>query len=159
MSDDRTLILNELYQFAEHFDAGRFKEALGQFRHGKFLLGQGRLVGPSEMAQIWQQSLILQGGVPCTRHVITNPILTIDKIAGRATCRSVYTVYQQTDAFPLQVVLCGRYDDVFRKIDDAWRFVQRDYRLVDLVGDVSQHLQPSMAEYLNKRDRSLAIVK
>jgi len=159
MSNDRTLILNELYQFAEHFDAGRFKDALSQFSHGKFLLGQGRLVGPPEMAQIWKQSLILHGGIPRTRHVITNPILKIDKIAGRATCRSVYTVYQQTEAFPLQVVLCGRYDDVFRKIGDAWQFVQRDYRLVDLVGDVSQHLQPSMAEFLKKRGQSLEIVK
>lgn len=158
MGKDRTEILNEIYQFAEHFDAGRFDAALNQFEYGKFLLAQGRLLNPKEMADVWRQSLLLHKGLPCTRHVVTNPILKIDKVAGRAWCRSVYTVYQSTETLPLQMILCGRYHDKFLKRDGAWRFAERDYRLVDMVGDVSQHLRPDMAKTVHVRSSGLEIV-
>ena len=57
-----------------------------------------------------------------------------------ATARSFYTVLQQIDNHPLAPIIAGRYHDVFAKVDDVWRFAQRDYSLVDLMGDLSHHL-------------------
>ena len=56
----------------------------------------------------------------------------------RATCRSYYTVFQQTDEVPLQPIVAGRYHDEFARAVD-WRFTRR-HMIVDLVGDLSKHL-------------------
>ena len=79
-------------------------------------------------------------GTPRTKHVVTNPIIEVDEGVGTATCRSYYTVPQQTDDFPLQVIVAGRYHDQFQRVDGQWRYCFRDYPLIDLVGDLSHHL-------------------
>ena len=88
-------------------------------------------------------------GTPRTKHVITNPIVEIDEVAGKATCRSYYTVLQATDDLPLQIVAAGRYHDAFERVDGAWRFSYRDYSLLDLKGDLSGHLNTSLLATLS----------
>ena len=82
-----------------------------------------------------------EDGTPRTKHVVTNPILDVDEVSGTAVCRSYYTVFQQTDTLALQPVVSGRYHDRFERVDGAWRFAERDYTKVDLMGDLSQHLR------------------
>ncbi|MGH7489887.1 MAG: nuclear transport factor 2 family protein, partial [bacterium] len=77
---------------------------------------------------------------PRTKHVITNPIIEVDEAAGTAMCRSYYTVLQATDAVALQVVAAGRYHDEFECVDGQWRFSFRDYSMLDLQGDLHDHL-------------------
>lgn len=144
-------ILNLIYRFGAHFDAGEFDSALDLFAHGVFIIADGRRIGPAAMGQIWRDSVLLYDGAPRTGHVITNPVLEIDPGGEEAACRSVYTVYQEAPGLSLQVILCGRYHDAFVRRDGAWRFAARDYRLVDLVGDVSRHLRPAMAGRLQAR--------
>jgi hypothetical protein len=72
--------------------------------------------------------------------VISNPIVEVDDGGVTASCRSYYTVLQQTDEFPLQAVAAGRYHDRFERIEGQWRYSYRDYSLIDMVGDVSHHL-------------------
>lgn len=151
MSQD---ILNLIYRFGAHFDAGAFDAALDLFKEGAFLLGEDQRIGPGEMGALWRETVLLYDGVPRTRHVISNSSLEIDKDGQAAQCRSVYVVYQEAPGLPLQVILCGRYHDAFVKRDGVWRFGVRDYRLVDLVGDVSRHLRPAMAERLMARARA-----
>ena len=57
-----------------------------------------------------------------------------------ARTRSYFTVYQGTQALPLQCVIAGRYHDRFEKVDGAWRFCDR-LILGDLQGNLSQHLR------------------
>jgi 3-phenylpropionate/cinnamic acid dioxygenase small subunit len=80
-------------------------------------------------------------GTPRTKHVLSNPIIEVDEAAGTAACRSYYTVLQQTETLPLQPIVAGRYHDRFRRIEGEWRFTQRDYTMLDLIGDTSQHLR------------------
>ena len=93
------------------------------------------------MLSLWRGMVIVYpDGTPRTKHVVTNPIIEVDDDATTATCRSYYTVLQQTDGFPLQVIVTGRYHDRFERFDGRWRFAYRDYSLIDAVGDVSHHL-------------------
>jgi hypothetical protein len=80
-------------------------------------------------------------GTPKTKHVTTNLIIEADAAVGTATCRSYFTVLQAVrGALPLQPIIAGRYHDRFvRTGDDGWRFDAR-HMIVDLVGDLSQHL-------------------
>jgi len=135
-------ITNLLYRYGELMDAGDFASIVKMFAHAKLKLVGGHEATGEEMLDIWQRMIILYPcGTPRTKHVITNPILDIDEEVGRATCRSVYTVLQATDGFPLQVIAAGRYHDAFTRIGDAWHFAHRDYSMFDMQGDLSRHLK------------------
>ena len=79
-------------------------------------------------------------GTPLTKHVTTNLIVEVDLSAGMAVGRSYFTVFQAVPgSLPLQPVIGGRYRDRFELADGKWRFAAR-HMIVDLVGDLSQHL-------------------
>ena len=140
-----TAITSLLYRYAEEVDAGRFEGlATGLFAHARFVVAPppAEPIDGAAMADLMARTTIrYSDGTPRTRHVITNPIVTVDEAAGTATCRSYYTVMQQVGDLPLQPVVCGHYHDTFVRVDGEWRFHQRDYTLMDLVGDVSRHLR------------------
>ncbi|MGC6475527.1 MAG: nuclear transport factor 2 family protein [Parvibaculales bacterium] len=140
MSDDATQICNLLYRCAELFDAGEFEAVLEMFQDGDFLLSEGRRLSPDNMREVWKGLVILHDGSPKTRHIVTNPEIVIN--GNEAVCRSCYMVLQATDTLPLQIIVSGRYVDRFVKsAEGLWQFSQRHYALMDLVGDVSQHIQ------------------
>lgn len=139
---DETHITNLLHLYAERMDAGDLPAVAALFRHARILLGGGQEVDHSGLLAAWQDMVILYPcGTPRTRHVITNPIITVDEGGTTASCRSCYTVMQQTEDFPLQVIAVGRYHDRFEKVDGEWRFAFRDYSLFDMPGNLSHHLR------------------
>ena len=138
-----TAITNLLHRYAELFDAGEQEACADLFAHARIILDPDvpLVVDRDGILDVWRSIVILhEDGTPRTQHVVTNPILDIDEAAGTATCRCRYTVLQQVDDGPLQVVAAGRYHDRFERVDGEWRFSERDYSLLDLVGDVSRHL-------------------
>ena len=79
----------------------------------------------------------LYDGKPRTRHLTSNSIIDVDEVAGTASARSVYVVFQATETLPLQPIISGRYRDRFARSDDgSWHFVERGFA-VDLAGDLS----------------------
>ena len=60
--------------------------------------------------------------------------------------RSAFVVFQQTPTLPLQPVVSGRYRDTFVRIGGIWRFKTR-HIMVDLVGNVSEHLTFDLAAF------------
>jgi 3-phenylpropionate/cinnamic acid dioxygenase small subunit len=139
-----TAICNLLYRYAELMDSGRFDRIADElFSHARLIVGPegSPTLDAQQMLDVFKRTTIrYEDGTPRTKHMITNPIVEVDEEAGSATCRSYYTVFQQTDSLPLQPVVSGRYHDRFERVDGHWRFVERDYTMVDLVGDISAHL-------------------
>ncbi len=131
-----------LYRYAELMDAGDLAGAAALFDHARITLAAGYETDSAGLLAVWQQRVVIHPcGTPRTRHVVTNPIVETDEAAGTASCRSYYTVLQQTEALPLQVIAAGRYHDTFERVDSVWRFASRDYSLFDMQGDLSQHLR------------------
>jgi len=142
-TDDRLAITELLYRYGELMDAGDFEGVERLLHRARIRIAPGHegLVDSERMLAIWKATVILYAdGTPHTRHVITNPIVTLDDDASGATARSVYTVFQQMDG-SVQPIVSGRYRDRFARRADGWSFSERDYTLVDLVGDVSGHLR------------------
>lgn len=137
-----TAITNLLYRYAELMDAGDLEAVVALFARARIKTGGGEVVeGSAPMLALWQAHVRLYPcGTPRTKHVITNPIVEVDEEAGTASCRSYYTVFQATPDLPLQAICAGRYHDDFVRTDGAWHFSGRDYSLLDLVGDLNQHL-------------------
>lgn len=144
MTSSAVSITNLLYRYAELMDSGDLDGAAGLFAHARIKADpQGTVVMDSAgILGLWRGLVVIHAdGTPRTKHVITNPILDIDDVAGTATCRSYYTVLQQTDDVALQVIAAGRYHDSFERVDGVWRFSFRDYSMFDLKGDLRDHLR------------------
>jgi 3-phenylpropionate/cinnamic acid dioxygenase small subunit len=149
MPASEVAVTNVLYRYAEMMDTGRFEDlAEGLFRYAEFVIAPPpakRIDGPAMARLMVATTIRYPDGTPRTKHVITNPIVEVDESSGTATCRSYYTVLQQTDSLPLQPVVAGRYHDRFSRIDGEWWFAERDYTMLDMIGDVSQHLRMDVA--------------
>ncbi len=139
MSDEAE-IANLLYRYAELIDGGRLEAAAELFAHAEIVLDPAAPpVDSTTLLDVWRTMVKLHDdGTPRTRHVVTNAQIFVD--GDRASARSAYTVLQATDRIPLQPIIVGRYHDDFERVDGSWRFRRRDYSLVDLVGDTSDHV-------------------
>lgn len=143
-----TQIANLLYRYAECIDAGDLPGAAALFEHARIRIGgpDTDTIDAARLLALWKSLIVLHpDGTPRTKHVTTNPIIEVDEDAGTASCRSYYTVLQQTDEMPLQVIVAGRYHDRFERVDGRWRFSYRDLTLIDMVGDISRHLTQPIA--------------
>jgi hypothetical protein len=139
MPSSETQIANLVYRYAELIDSGNLVGAAALFAHARIKTAIG-VIGPEEVLEMWRDGIIIyEDGTPRTKHVITNPIIEVDEVEGRGSCRTYYTVMQQAGNGPLQAVICGRYHDEFERVDGQWRFSFRDYSLHDLPGDMSRH--------------------
>jgi 3-phenylpropionate/cinnamic acid dioxygenase small subunit len=147
-----TQIANLLNRYAECMDSGDFAGAAALFDDARLRVSGGSddtdgTIDAATLLAIWKSTVMLYpDGTPRTKHVITNPIIEVDDAAGTASCRSYYMVVQQTDDFPLQTIVTGRYHDRFQRVDGRWRYSFRDYSLLDMVGDVSHHLSRPIAQ-------------
>ena len=145
MSDSAREIENLLYIYAERIDGGDLDGVADLFRHGRILPSpdaprEATFEGKERVRAMYDAATRLyEDGTPKTRHVTSNVIIEVDDDAGTASSRSYYTVLQQTDALPLQPIICGHYHDTFQKIDGVWWFETRTM-FIDLVGDLSHHL-------------------
>jgi 3-phenylpropionate/cinnamic acid dioxygenase small subunit len=135
-------ICNLLYRYAELMDTGDLPGVAELLAGATIVLADDVTTDATGFVALLGASLVIyDDGTPRTRHVITNPIVEIDEVAGEARVRSVYTVVQQVPGGDIAVIAAGRYDDRFAHDNDTWRFAQRDYRLLDFVGDLSGHLR------------------
>jgi 3-phenylpropionate/cinnamic acid dioxygenase small subunit len=137
---DEAQIANLLYRYAELMDGGQLEAAAELFAHAEIVLDPaGPPVDSTALLAVWRTVLKLHDdGTPRTRHMVTNPQIFVD--GDVASARSSYTVIQATDRISLQPIIVGRYHDEFERVDGSWRFSRRDYSLIDLVGDTSDHI-------------------
>ena len=143
MVDSARQIENLLYTYAERIDLGDLDGLSTLFTHGRIVaaIGAPPFVGRDGVREMFDAATRLyDDGTPRTKHVTTNAIIEVDDATGVGSSRSYYTVFQQTDALVLQPIIAGRYHDTFHRVDDEWWFDVR-VMLVDLVGDLSQHLK------------------
>ena len=137
-----TPITNLMFRYAECMDLGDFAGAAALFRRARIRIGADTFVDHEGILAIWESGVIrYPDGTLRTKHVTTNVLVEIDADGRTAAARSYYTVLQQLDDFPLQPIIAGRYHDRFAQFDGEWAFTERDYTLIDLVGDLSRHLR------------------
>jgi 3-phenylpropionate/cinnamic acid dioxygenase small subunit len=143
MTEIRAAIEEIVYGYAARVDAGDFTGLAALFEHATYKGGgpdDPGVVGADAVLAIQEQMIRrYDDGTPRTKHVTTNLVIDADDAAGTARARSYFTVLQQVDDFPLQIVIAGRYHDRFERVDGEWRLTERVI-LCDLIGDLSRHL-------------------
>jgi len=152
MSHAATEIANLLYTYARLIDTGDFAGIGKIFKHACLTAEGGAMdVSGADAIEAYFGSttrIYPDTGTPKTKHVMSNPIIEVDKKKGTATCNAYYTVFQATDKLPLQPIIAGRYEDKFEKKGGRWRYVEKKY-FVELVGDLSHHLLVGLSDARN----------
>ena len=143
MADAATEIANLLYTYGRLVDAGDFEGVGRHFAAARITTDRDddSVEGEQAITAMYRRTTRIypETGTPRTQHAFNNPILEIDETAGRATCHANFVVFQQTDTLPLQPIIAGRYRDRFERVEGVWRYTEK-HMIVDLVGDLSQHL-------------------
>lgn len=142
MHSSRDAIAALLFTYAERIDAGDLPGVAELFADATYGSPQGGTYrGSAAVLAVLSEKVILHAdGTPRTKHVTTNLVIDVDEAAGTATARTYFTVLQATEHLALQPIVAGRYHDRFTRDADRWRFGERVI-LVDLVGDLRQHLR------------------
>ncbi len=132
-----TRLIN-LYGFT--IDTGDLQGFADLFEHGEWTVeGTEPNIGTQQVLDALSTVRIYEDGTPRTKHVVSNLDLNIDEGDDTAESQCYVTVFQQTDAFPLQPIFCGHYFDSFVRVDGEWRYSRRLIRYM-MVGDLSAHL-------------------
>lgn len=133
-------IENLLYEYQERIDAGDLPGVAAMFAHA-VIRAEGTdmaWTGEDEILAMYAGFVRMYNGSPRTTHTNANPIIHVDEEAGRATCRSKYVVFQQTDELALQPIITGGYHDLFERVNGAWRFAER-IMITHSLGNMSKH--------------------
>lgn len=130
-----------IFTYAERLDAGDLAGVAALFHAATYRGAQGgEYRGAAAVEAVLTSRVMLYDGIPRTRHVTTNLVITLDAAESAAGARSYFTVFQAAAGLPLQPIVAGRYHDRFVLAADGWRFEDRLIH-VDLVGDLSRHLR------------------
>ncbi len=138
----RNAIENLLYRYAEAVDAGDFATVGALFSEGRYgMVGGDAVRGARAVERLMDQTVrCYDDGTPRTRHLTSNVIVDLSEGRDRAQVRSCFTVFQSVSGGAPEVIVLGRYFDVFERAAAGWRFCERRIR-IDQVGDLSAHLK------------------
>ena len=145
-------ITSLMFRYAECVDRADFDGIAALFEHGRITNEgvEGAIEGPDAVRKLYlRTNRVHDDGTTRTRHINANPIVEIDEDAGSATARSVFVVFQQTPALPLQPIVSGRYCDTFVRPTGKWRFDTR-HIVVEHVGDVREHLTFDLSGFVDE---------
>jgi SnoaL-like domain len=143
--DDVEAIRALIHRYAELIDLGELDTLAELFAHATWSSpGRGTPLRGTEQVRRAYDGVILYDGIPRTKHVISNVTIEVADDRSNATARSYFTVLQARPDQPLQPVIAGRYHDRFDRVDDVWRFADRQI-IPDLIGDLSHHLSAASA--------------
>jgi ketosteroid isomerase-like protein len=140
--DSYRAIQNLLSTYAERIDAGDFAGVGELFARGEILApaGDQGVRGAANVQTMYEVfTMVYEDGTPRTQHMMSNVWIEVDEAAGTAQARSRFTVLQQLEDFPLQVIIAGGYQDRFERDAQGWYFVSRLMQ-PKLYGDLSRHL-------------------
>ena len=143
VAGSRDAIEKLVFRYAERIDQGDFEGVGELFAEAEISVEGSAAVtrGREAVRELYETTTrrYPDDGTPKTKHLTTNLIIEVDEAAARATCRSYFTVIQQTPSLPLQIIITGRYRDTFVCADGVWRFAAR-HMILDQFGDLGQHL-------------------
>jgi hypothetical protein len=128
-------ILKLMNDYCYAIDSGDLKAFARLLQHAEWI-AEGKKPGKESQSNL----ILYEDGTPRTKHTLSNVSIEVDETSKTATAHSYVTVFQQTEALPLQPIYCGDYFDEFECINGTWRFSKREIRN-SLIGDMSAHLK------------------
>ena len=143
---DKVAIDNLVARYARLVDTADYAALGRMFASGHITANvrDDRLVGEEQVRTFYSTTNRTHAdGTARTHHIVTNFEYQA-LAAGEVRVDSCFTVLQGTDTLPLQPIVAGRYNDVFVKDREGWRFASK-HIIVTHLGNLSEHLTISLA--------------
>jgi hypothetical protein len=147
-------IRNLVVQYPHVVDKGDFA-SVGEFYDGATIrafdahgnpMNDGHTRSAEDVRKFYEDIIVVdERGNPNTQHLVSNIQVEVDHDGRTAKGKSTFTVFNQGEGFPLQLVITGYYEDKYERIDGKWRIVERD-EYMGLIGNLSFHLKDSLED-------------
>jgi hypothetical protein len=135
-----------IYAYCSGIDTGNLDDTARLFSNGTWFLNEDTpLSGFDEVSTFLNDNVILYGGVPGTRHTVSNIVIDLDEAGSAARARSYVIVFQTVPGAAPHIMFQGAYDDTFSWDAKGWRFHERRIQ-TDGTGDMTLHLKGADAQ-------------
>lgn len=139
-----------IYQVGYALESGDFRrvgELMGDATLGADRIGRRAFRGSDEIRGQYERTNVTYPGIGrATKEIYHNILVDIDVDAGTATSVTSYTVANQPPGEPFRLLVSGRYEDEWRRVDGAWCWYDR-YIVMQYKGDLDLHMHPGSQPY------------
>jgi hypothetical protein len=139
-----------IYRMGYQLEAGDFEavgELLAHATFGADKIGRRMFTGKDEItAQYARTNIVYPEGGRRTKEIYTNVLVDVDLDAGTARSVTSFTVAQQVPGEPFALLVAGRYEDEWERVDARWRWSDR-YVVAQYHNDLARHMHPGSQPY------------
>jgi len=139
-----------IYEVGYALEAGDFAlvgEIMGGATFGADRIGRKVFRGSDEIRGQYERTNVVYPGIGrATKEIYHNILVDIDVDAGTATSVTSYTVANQPPGEAFKLLVSGRYEDEWRRVDGKWRWDDR-YIVMQYKGDLDRHMHPGSQPY------------
>jgi hypothetical protein len=143
-------IERRIYQMGYHLEDGDFGAVGDLLAHATFgadRIGRRAFRGRDEIREQYQRTnIVYPEGGRRTKEIYSNIVVEIDLDGGTATSTTSFTVAQQVPGEPFSLLVAGRYEDEWERVDSTWRWVDR-YVVAQYSNDLGKHMHSGTQPY------------
>jgi hypothetical protein len=143
-------IEQQIYRMGYHLEAGDFAAVGDLLAHATFgadKIGRRMFTGKDEItAQYARTNIVYPEGGRRTKEIYTNVLVDIDLDANTARSVTSFTVAQQVPGETFALLVAGRYEDEWERIDGRWRWSDR-YVVAQYHNDLDRHMHSGTQPY------------
>jgi hypothetical protein len=139
-----------IYEVGYALEAGEFTrvgELMGDATMGADRIGRKAFRGKEEIRdQYTRTNVVYPDRGRASKEIYHNILVDIDLDANRARSVTSYTVAHQAPGEQFALIVAGRYEDEWERVDGAWRWCDR-YIVVQYKNDLDRHMHPGSQPY------------
>ena len=139
-----------IYRMGYHLEAGEFDavgELLAHATFGADKIGRRMFTGKDEItAQYARTNIVYPEGGRRTKEIYTNVLVDLDLDANTARSVTSFTVAQQVPGARFELLVAGRYEDEWERVDGRWRWSDR-YVVAQYHNDLNRHMRSGTQPY------------
>jgi SnoaL-like domain len=139
-----------IYEVGYALEAGDFTrvgELMGDATMGADRIGRKAFRGAKEIRdQYSRTNVVYPGRGRASKEIYHNVVVDIDLDANRARSVTSYTVAHQAPGEQFALIVAGRYEDEWERVEGTWRWYDR-YIVVQYKNDLDRHMRPGSQPY------------
>jgi SnoaL-like domain len=143
-------IEQQIYRMGYALEAGDFDAVGAMLAHATFgadRIGRRVFRGRDEIREQYRRTnIVYPEGGRRTKEIYTNVLVDIDLDAGTARSTTSFTVAQQVPGERFELLVAGRYEDEWERVDGEWRWADR-YIVAQYHNDLRRHMHPGTQPY------------
>ncbi|HUJ64237.1 MAG TPA: nuclear transport factor 2 family protein [Acidimicrobiales bacterium] len=139
-----------IYEVGYALEAGDFTrvgELMGDATLGADRIGRKAFRGAEEIRdQYTRTNVVYPDRGRASKEIYHNILVDIDLDANRARSVTSYTVAHQAPGEQFALIVAGKYEDEWERVDGTWRWRDR-YIVVQYENDLDRHMHPGSQPY------------